>query len=604
MEEEWVYEDKEGGEKQGSVPWREFWRLNLWGLKYFYRLRPGSAWLIFGLSILADGKSVAATAMLSLLLNFALKISSAKEIGIYDAMPILLAYACYNAAVSILDFSNDRVRARTSDYFGGVLRRAFYDKLIASPEAEKRTDLAKIFESLPQLVTNYFRSIKVLSSMVSFVALGVALLFFAPILVPVLILLVVPLFVADSRYRKMLAKATEENSGMYKADMAMAGNLLISERLKSLKREGLAGFVSSRYQKTREKFSRIQNGVKAKWNVTRKSLVAVSDAATVAGFAMVLSRLFLKGVSIGSVYFQMRLIELFKAKVNETLTLIDTLYESFAKARQAAEIFHLPGGDAGGRRVLREPPSLEVTGLTFPIEEKASRSLDDVSFFVKAGGKLAIVVTEGPGRAAIYQILSKSLQGYSGRVSVWGREMGDVDNKEYFDSVAMLSPTNYFFHLSIGENIALGRPDEPVDEERVAASIRAVGVDGEIGSLPRGLGQTFDERVGPSAKPRFELVVKLLIARMVYRKPRMAIINLPGGVDANPNLAYSVVRGIYRGLAESTVVVMGMWPAVGLGADEMVVLAKGRVVKRGKYEELYPRQPQAVVPKVENESSG
>lgn len=97
---------------------------------------------------------------------------------------------------------------------------------------------------------------------------------------------------------------------------------------------------------------------------------------------------------------------------------------------------------------------IEVEDLSFSYGEK--ELFKDLNFSLKKGDCLAVVGRSGSGKSTLIDILLKNLDSYKGEIKVNDLDLREVDKKDYFSNISLISQEVFIFTDSLSENIAYG----------------------------------------------------------------------------------------------------------------------------------------------------
>jgi ATP-binding cassette subfamily C protein CydC len=223
---------------------------------------------------------------------------------------------------------------------------------------------------------------------------------------------------------------------------------------------------------------------------------------------------------------------------------------------------------------------LEVEGLTFTYPGAARSALEDVSFRVAAGTKVAIVGPSGAGKSTIAHLLLRFWDYSDGEIRLGGVPLPTLTPDEVRAYFAVVSQRTDLFNATLRENLRLARPD--ATQEQLEAAIRAVQLEEVVARLPQGWETYLGEhgwRLSAGERQR------LALARALLRGAPILLLDEPTAhLDALTE--QEVLETLFRVARERTTIwithrLLGMERM-----DEILVLHRGRIVERGTHAEL------------------
>ncbi|GFN23069.1 thiol reductant ABC exporter subunit CydD [Thermanaeromonas sp. C210] len=241
------------------------------------------------------------------------------------------------------------------------------------------------------------------------------------------------------------------------------------------------------------------------------------------------------------------------------------------------------------RPAVQDPPGstpqpanyqLQVKGLRFRYAPEEPRVLDGIDFTVPEGGRVALVGPSGAGKSTLVNLLLRFWDYEEGTISLGGYELKAYPQEELRRLIAVVSQQTHLFHGTIAENLLLARPDASWEE--IEEAVREARLDDFIQSLPRGYATCIgEEGLKLSGGQR----QRLAIARALLKNaPILVLDEATSGLDAVT--AEEIRQALYRLMAGRTTLVITHHLAGLEAMDEILVLDKGRVVQRGRHEEL------------------
>jgi len=206
--------------------------------------------------------------------------------------------------------------------------------------------------------------------------------------------------------------------------------------------------------------------------------------------------------------------------------------------------------------------------------------LEDVSFDIPAGKKVAVVGASGAGKSTLSRLLFRFYDVWQGRITINGQDIRDVTQLSLRQAVGIVPQDTVLFNDTIYYNIAYGRPDATHDE--IIASARAAHIHQFIESLPEKYETLVGERglkLSGGEKQR------VAIARTLLKSPKILIFD--EATSALDSKTEKAIQAELRELATNhTTLVIAHRLSTIMDADQILVMEQGRIVERGSHADL------------------
>lgn len=259
---------------------------------------------------------------------------------------------------------------------------------------------------------------------------------------------------------------------------------------------------------------------------------------------------------------------------------------SLAGWRRVQEVFDadelVSHGDLAAR-IDAGPASVEGEAVDFAYEP-GSPVLEGVELRLPPGKTLAVVGATGSGKSTLTLLLARLWDPDSGSIRIDGLDLRDFALSELPKEVAYVAQNAFIFDDTVTGNITLG---EPFSETEVRRAARLAAADGFIDELPQGFHTMLGERGTTLSGGQRQ---RIALARALVRRPRLLVLDdATSAVD--PSVEAEILASLRRADLPSTVVVVAYRPASIRLADEVIYVARRRIVAQGTHEELLRSVP-------------
>ncbi|KAJ0852006.1 putative Type I protein exporter [Helianthus annuus] len=341
----------------------------------------------------------------------------------------------------------------------------------------------------------------------------------------------------------------------------------------------------------------------------------ISQIRTIASNALKLARKsgFAKGIGIGFTYallFCAWALLLWYAGIlvqhhhtnggKAFTTIINVIFSGFALGQAAPNLAAVAKGKAAAGNIVsmikedvdtsrksktgmafsKVNGNIEFRDVCFAYPSRPNTVLDDLSFSVGAGKRIAIVGPSGSGKSTIISLIQRFYEPTSGQILLDGHDIKNLQLNWLRGLMGLVSQEPALFATTISENILYGKPN--ADMNHIIQVSKAANADSFIQQLPDGYQTQVGEggtQLSGGQKQR------IAIARATLRNPKILLLDeATSALDSESELI--VQQSLNTVMSNRTTIIVAHRLSTIRDVDTIIVLKNGQVVEKGTHSDL------------------
>lgn len=455
---------------------------------------------------------------------------------------------------------------------------SFYDKL----ERARRQTTNRV--SLMSTVLSQMQDFITVFSLIA------GLIVFYPLLILILIVAIIPSFINEIKFSgasySLTRSWTTERRELDYLRYIGASDVTAKE----VKLFNLSEFLKNRFSILADKYYQANKKLAMKRAAWGSFFSIIGDLAYYGAYVSIIIRTVSGLITVGDLTFLAGSFERLRNQLQMIFSRFTRITES---ALYLKDYFDFMDQDLSteneqdfkplGDFVIKE--GFYFDNVSFKYPEAENYVLEDITFKLEAGDKLALVGENGAGKTTLVKLLLRMYKPSEGRILLDGKDIWTISSEDYQSLFGVIFQDFVRYHFTARENIAIGKIDELDDDEKIIYAAEKSLADQVIETLPNGYDQQLGRRFHEGKELSGGQWQKMALARSYMKNAQVIVLDEPtSALDARSEFeAFKRFTELTKG--RTAVLISHRFSTVRM-ADRILVLKEGRIFEMGSHEEL------------------
>ncbi|HEY1462165.1 MAG TPA: ABC transporter ATP-binding protein [Terriglobales bacterium] len=453
----------------------------------------------------------------------------------------------------------------------------YYDRLERA--RVQATDRLAMIQSIGQLV----------QQIITAAGMSIAIMFYSPWLILLLIGGVVPAFLGESHFAFLgYAKNFKQTPLKRQLDyLRVVGGS--KEAAKELKLFGLKDFFTDRFRTLSDQIY-AEDVSLARRKLTATAMLSVlATLGYYSAYVFIVLRAIQGSISIGTLTFLAAQILGASTNIQQIFSTVAGIADQALFLTDLLAFFEMKPSIRSKPNALPAPKPVrrgfEFINVSFSYPGSPRRILNGLNFHLHPGERVALIGENGQGKTTIVKLITRLYDPTEGQILLDGVDLRDYSLEDLYGQIGVIFQDFVRYEMTARENIAVGKIDELANlsliQDSAQKSLAAEVIAKLPGSLEQMLGRRFEGGVDLSGGEW----QKVALARAYLRDAQLLILDEPtAALDARSEMQ------VFQRFAELTLGKMALFISHRFStvrmADRIVVLENGNIVEEGNHDYL------------------
>ncbi|OGQ92956.1 MAG: peptidase C39 [Deltaproteobacteria bacterium RIFOXYC2_FULL_48_10] len=489
----------------------------------------------------------------------------------------------------LLNISRNYIFIHTAGKLDAKLGAKLFQHLLALPlmyfEARKVGNIAarvRELDTIREFITN--KAVSVLIDLFFSFVFVVVMMIYSTLLTLVVLGFVVLIAVIYVTITPELRRRLED-----KFQMAASSNSYLVESItgiQTVKSLAIEGSMQKRWEDRLGHYVRAGFRLAAMGNISGAVAGSIQKLMTIAILFLGVKAVLNNELTIGQLIAFQMFAGQFSGPVLRLVNLWNEFQQALLSVDRLGDILNHPVEVSADKAITLPKLSgrIKFDKISFAYSPNTPLVVNQVSFSINPGSSVGIVGRSGSGKSTIAKLLQRLYLAHNGAIYIDEVDIRHMNPIWLRYNIGVVLQENYLFSGTIRENIALPRPDAPM--EMIIQAAQMAGAHEFIAQLPEGYDTLVGERGSSLSGGQKQRVA---IARALITNPRILIFD-----EATSALDYQSERIINQNLSQikkgrTTLIIAHRLSSIK-NCDLIIAMDNGAIVEMGTHEQLLQQQ--------------
>ncbi len=453
----------------------------------------------------------------------------------------------------------------------------FYDKMTKARRQASSKPLSLVM-----------RTFGLAQNAVSLITYGILLISFSPLAVLVLAIAALPTFFAETKFSGEAFRLFSWRTPEARQQLYLETVIAREDYAKEVKLFGLGATLLQRYRDIFVKLYAEDRNLTVRRSLWGFLLGLISTASFYGAYAWIVLSAMDRTISIGEMTMYVMVFKQGQSALSAALKSIGGMYEDNLYLSNLYEFLEeeVPSAKGGETEGTTPGDGLRFKKVGFCYPGSEDPALQDVSFHLRPGTKLALVGENGSGKTTIIKLLTRLYSPTTGTITLDGLNLQEWQQEALRKRLGVIFQDFVRYQFIVGENIGVGEEDSFNNED----AWRAAAKEGMAAPFIEDLPDKYQTQLGRWFKGGRELSLgqwqKIALSRAFIRKDAdILVLDEPtASMDAE---AEAQIFEQFREITQDqmAIVISHRFSTVRM-ADEILVLDHGQIIEHGDHDTL------------------